>query len=104
MRANLYRLKEERDISPQVFSNVVASMLYQRRFGPYFVEPVIAGLDENNEPYINAMDLIGAPVLASDFVLSGTCSEEMFGMAESLWRPDLSPDELFEIISQTKQR
>jgi len=99
-RTNLYELKEEKEISPKTFSNMVASILYQRRFGPYFVEPVIAGLDKNNKPFISAMDLIGAPVDAKDFVLAGSCSEELYGMAESLWRPDLEPDELFEIISQ----
>jgi len=30
------------------------------RFGPWFIEPVIAGLTENDEPYICGMDLIGA--------------------------------------------
>jgi len=31
-----------------------------RRFGPYFVEPVVAGLDADGKPFITAMDLIGA--------------------------------------------
>jgi len=97
---NLYKLREERDITPRVFSNMVASMLYQRRFAPWFVEPVICGLDDNNKPFISAMDLIGAPVYAEDFVLAGSSTEAMFGMAESLWRPDMEPEELFESISQ----
>ena len=63
------------------------------RFAPYFVEPVIAGLDSNtNEPYIATMDLIGCPMETDDFVVSGTCSEQMYGMCESLWRPDLVSD------------
>lgn len=36
-----------------------------------------------------------------DFVVSGTASEKLFGMAESLWEPNLAPDDLFETISQT---
>ena len=60
------------------------------RFGPYFVEPVIAGLDpKTSEPYIASMDLIGCPMVTDDFVVSGTCSEQMYGMCESLWEPDL---------------
>jgi len=97
---NLYQLREERDITPKVFSNMVASMLYEHRFGPYFVEPIIAGLNEDGSPFISGMDLIGAPVFAEDFVLAGTCSEALFGMAECLWRPDMNPEELFECISQ----
>lgn len=91
----------------------------------------MAGLDENDVPFISGMDLIGAPVFAKDFVLAGTATDAMFGtctdrlvladvivpfillrcckgvlvfsqlgMAESLWRPDMNPDELFECISQ----
>merc|ERR1712240_399161 len=71
------------------------------RFGPYFVEPVIAGLDPKTKiPYIASMDLIGCPMVTDDFVVSGTCSEQMYGMCESLWEPDLGPDDLFETISQ----
>jgi hypothetical protein len=60
------------------------------RFGPYFVEPVICGLSgPDNKPFIAAMDLIGAPLLAKDSVVAGTCSEALYGMTESLWKPDL---------------
>lgn len=34
------------------------------RFGPYFVEPLVAGLNDDNTPFISGMDLIGAPVFA----------------------------------------
>lgn len=71
------------------------------RFGPYFAEPVIAGLDEDNKPFVCATDLIGAAVYTKDFVVAGTCSENLYGMAESLYRDNLEPDELFETISQT---
>jgi 20S proteasome subunit beta 3 len=76
------------------------SVLYERRFGPYFVEPVIAGLEDGNKPYLCAMDLIGAPLKTDDFVLAGTSSQAMFGLAETLWKPDLEPEQLFEVISQ----
>ena len=53
------------------------------RFGPYFVEPVVAGLSESGVPYISAMDVIGAPVLTTDFVVAGSSSQNLYGMAES---------------------
>jgi 20S proteasome subunit beta 3 len=70
------------------------------RFGPYFVEPVIAGLDEKDEPFVCATDLIGAPVYTKDFVVGGTCSEQLYGMCEALYRPDMEPEDLFETVSQ----
>ncbi|KAI8322128.1 N-terminal nucleophile aminohydrolase [Martensiomyces pterosporus] len=101
LRVNIYRQREERVIEPKTFSNLVSHMLYEHRFGPYFVEPVIAGLDKNNEPFICGMDLIGCPNYAEDFIVSGTASDNLFGMCESLWEPNLGPEELFETISQS---
>ena len=42
-RLNLYELRENRKIKPSTFSAMCTNVLYERRFGPYFVEPVVAG-------------------------------------------------------------
>jgi len=99
-RSNMYRLREERDMSPNVFSNMVSSLLYEKRFGPYFVEPVIAGLEEGDKPYLCGMDLLGAQVYTDDFILAGDCTEAMYGLCESMYTPDLEPDDLFELVAQ----
>ena len=99
-RLNLFNLKEEREMRPSIISNLLSTLLYEKRFGPYFVEPVVAGLDKNDKPFISAMDLIGAPLYTDDFVVSGTATEAMLGMCETLYRPDLEPEDLFETISQ----
>lgn len=39
-------------------------------------------------------------MFTKDFVVAGTCSENLYGMAESLYRPDMDPEELFEVASQ----
>ena len=65
------------------------------------MEPVVAGLEgKNNKPYICAQDLIGAPCYTDNFVVSGTPSESLYGVCESLWKPNMEPDELFEVCSQ----
>jgi 20S proteasome subunit beta 3 len=56
------------------------------------VEPVIAGLDKENRPFICSHDLIGCINFAKDFVVSGTTSNQLFGMCESLWEPNLVCD------------
>merc|ERR1711908_6262 len=100
-RHNLYKLREERDMNCKTFSNLISSMLYERRFGPWFVEPVVVGLDgEENKPYLASMDLIGAPVVTDDFVVGGTCTEYLFGACESLYKPNMDKDELFETLAQ----
>lgn len=72
--------REGRKLKPQTLMAMVQNLLYERRFGPYFVEPVIAGLNPTTkEPYICALDLIGCATEPADFVVSGTCSESLYG-------------------------
>jgi len=104
-RLNMYTIKEEREIEPETFAHLVSSTLYEKRFGPYFIEPVIAGLERapsgEYKPFIAMTDMIGCIDWAKDFVVAGTASSKLFGMAEGLWEPDLGPEDLFETISQT---
>ena len=59
------------------------------RFSPWYSEPIVAGLDDNDIPYISGMDLIGAPVVTNDFQVAGTCSSNLHGMCEALYKPDM---------------
>lgn len=100
-RSKLYSLREDRPMKPSTVGNLISSLLYEKRFGPYFVEPVVCGLQgPEQKPFIVAMDLLGAPVFAEDFVVAGTASEALYGLCETFWREGLNPDELFEAISQ----
>ncbi|KAK5575825.1 hypothetical protein RB653_006959 [Dictyostelium firmibasis] len=100
-RHNLYKLREERDMSPRVVSNLLTNMLYEKRFGPYFTEPLICGLEgPENKPFISGMDLIGASVATDDFLVVGTMTPAMYGVCETLYKKDMNEDDLFETISQ----
>jgi len=101
LKCDLYKLREEREITPKKFAHLVSSTLYDHRWGPYFCEPCIAGIDENNKPFICSTDLIGCINFAKDFVVCGTTARELYGICESFWEPDLGPEELFEVISQS---
>ncbi|KCV68425.1 20S proteasome subunit beta 3 [Fonticula alba] len=100
-RTKMYKLREERDISPRAFAHMVSSALYQRRFGPYFIEPVIAGIDpDTKKPYVCSTDIIGCIEKSPNFVVAGTCTENLYGMCETLFRPDMDADDLFETVAQ----
>ncbi|UKZ77863.1 proteasome core particle subunit beta 3 [Trichoderma virens FT-333] len=81
-KVNMYRLREERAIAPRTFANLVSSSSTSAASGPTLSPP------------------IGCIDFAKDFIVSGTASEQLFGMCEGLWEPDLEPDALFETISQ----
>lgn len=100
-RVNMYQMKEDRAIEPRAFAAMASSTLYEKRFGNFFIEPVIAGIEADGRPFIASADVIGCLNFAKDFVVAGTASSKLFGMAESLWQPDLNADELFETIAQS---
>lgn len=66
-------------------------MLTLSRFGPYFVEPIVAGLagTKGDDPFIASMDVIGCINWAKDFVVSGTASPQLYGICEALYEPEL---------------
>ncbi|CAF1913266.1 unnamed protein product [Brassica napus] len=47
-------------MKPETFASLVSAILYEKRFGPYLCQPVIAGLGEDDKPFICTMDSIGA--------------------------------------------
>jgi len=101
-RVNMYELREGRAMSPKVLNSVLSNLLYERRFGPYFVCPIVAGLEPGTyKPFLCAMDVIGSGGIVDDYVVSGTCDDQAHGLCESVWEPDMDPDTLFEKISQS---
>ena len=100
-KTNLYKLREDHSIEPSTLANLISSSLYERRFGSWFVSPIVAGLDsKTNKPFICGFDSIGCIDYSHDFIVSGTASDQLYGMCESLYEPNLEPEELFETISQ----
>ena len=90
-RHNLYKLREGRNMNVKTFTKVVSNLLYSKRFGPYFVEPIIVGLDsdKDDEPFVSSMDLIGATEVCDNFACVGTTEDELYGMCENLWNKDM---------------
>ena len=99
-KLKMYKLREDREMPTKVVSHLIATTLYEKRFAPWFAEPIVAGLDNDNNPYVAGFDFIGTESTAPDFVAAGTGTEQVFGVCESFWRPDMSPDDLFETLSQ----
>ena len=90
-RCNLFSLREDiGTMPPSLVSSLISSMLYQRRFSPFFVSPVVAGLEpKTHKPFIAGFDCIGAACKATDFVANGTAKEQLAGICEAMWRPNM---------------
>jgi 20S proteasome subunit beta 3 len=100
LRHNLFALREDRPMPTPLMMNMISAQLYEKRFGPWFVNPCVAGLDQDNKPMICSYDLIGAISASESFVCSGSAEDQLLGVCESFWRPGMNADELFETMAQ----
>lgn len=102
-KLNLYKLQEGREMKASVYAKLVSTSLYEKRFGPYFVSPVIAGLDKVSDteykPIIATYDSIGYHEHSGNFECAGTGAELLMGCCESFYKPDMNPEELFDVVS-----
>lgn len=98
-KTNLFKLRENREMSAQCFSRLVSTSLYEKRFGPYFVTPIVAGLDVLPSGEVRTVlatyDSIGQ-IDEGDFATGGTSSDMLLGACESFFAKDLLSDQLAE--------
>jgi len=99
-KLNLYTLRENRPMKPSTFANMVSTSLYEKRFGPYFVAPIVVGL-ENGKPVLATYDSIGCMSSSDPFQVGGTAADSLLGCAESFYRDNLGADDLVEAVGQT---
>ena len=100
LRQSIFKLRQNREMTPSLFAKVCSSLLYEKRFGPYFAVPIIAGLEPDGTSYVATMDSIGALAGGDDFVVGGTAEEFLYGVCETFYKPDMDSDTLTEVVSQ----
>jgi 20S proteasome subunit beta 3 len=90
---------KKRPISPKAMATLISHVLYGRRQAPYYVEPLLVGL-ENEKPFLCSYDLIGAQSRSEAFCVAGVASKSLYGTAEALWRPHLSSEDLAQVCGK----
>jgi len=97
---NMFRLNEGREIEPQEMCSLLSYVLYNKRFSPYYIEPIIAGFDSSGKGHIYTMDCIGCVDKPPNFATAGTAAQNLTGIAEVLYEKDLQAEELFTVAVQ----
>ncbi len=97
---NLFKLEANRDMEPKELSSMISYILYSKRASPYYVSAIVAGMSSDNVPYIVGMDCLGCMDESGEFVTSGTAGNNLSGLCEALYTPDLDEDELFVTSAQ----
>jgi len=100
-------------ISPRSMATLTSNVLYSKRASPFYCEPIIAGLEEVEEvpdstnrigkryrSFLCSTDILGAQLLAKDFVCSGAAKKSLYGTAEAMWKPGLGAEELGRVCAR----
>ena len=98
LKLNMYRLRENRDMKARTFASLVGTTLYEHRFGPFFIFPVVVGL-QDGKPVICGYDYIGTQADTEGFITIGTAGENFLPLCESYFKEGLEAEELEDIVS-----
>ncbi len=94
----LYRLQEERRASVEAAANLVANILYSRRFYPYFVQLLIGGYD--GQPRLYSFDPTGSLQEEKTYFSTGSGSPIALGVLEDRYRPKMAVEEAKKLAVQ----
>jgi len=88
---NLYRLKRDTKIPVKSAATLMANILNQHKFYPYYVQLILAGWDSNGG-HVYSLDSAGGAIPDS-YTAGGSGSPYVFGVLEDQYKENMSPDE-----------
>ena len=89
--ANLYRLKRDAKIPVKSAATLMANILNQRKFAPYYVQLILGGYDDSGG-FVYSLDAAGGAI-PDKYTSAGSGSPYVFGVLEDTFKDDLSTDE-----------
>ena len=93
----LYRFQEDRKIPVSAAANLVANILYSRRFYPYMVQLIIGGYDENG-PHVFSFDPMGSMQNEDEYFSTGSGSVMALGVLEDKFKKGMDTDEAKKLV------
>lgn len=90
----LYKLKHEKKISVEAAATLLANILTQYKFFPFFVQLLIAGIDKKSKVF--SVDMLGG-ITEETFTSTGSGSPIALGVLEELYEEDSSVDRASKI-------
>jgi proteasome beta subunit len=113
--ANIYRLTNRKLIPVNSAARLCSNVLFNQRYFPYYVQLIIAGLDDDNSSSSNEkdrdnnnnakggqiynIDLFGS-LTSEKFISTGSGSPVAYGYLESEFKEDLSVNDAYKIAIQ----
>lgn len=93
--AKLYRLMREIPMPVEAAATLMANILNQSKFFPYYVQLIIAGYDIEG-PHVYSLDAAGGAI-PDKYASTGSGSPYVYGVLEDHYREDMNLDEAIDL-------
>jgi len=91
----LYKLRHDNAITIQAASTLMANILNGRKFYPFWVQLIIAGIDDSG-PSVYSLDAAGGSI-PDDYVTTGSGSPYVYGVLEDHYKEGITTSEGLEM-------
>jgi len=95
----LYKIKNGKRISVEAAATLLANILTQYKFYPFFVQLLIGGMDETGKTRLFSVDMLGG-VTEEKIASTGSGSPVAYGVLEELYKEDAGIDENLKIAGK----
>ena len=99
-KLELYRLRENKDMKVTTFVSLVSKTLFEHRFSPYYINPIVVGLEKDGTPVISSFDSIGSGSTDENIASAGSAEKEVLGMLEAYYEEDMDKEKLEDILGK----
>ena len=93
--ANLYRLKRDAKMPVRSAATLMANILNQRKFYPYYVQLILGGYDDTGG-HVFSLDAAGGAI-PDKYTSAGSGSPFVFGVLEDKFKENMSTDEGIDV-------
>lgn len=94
----LYKLQEEKPATVAAASNLMASILYSRRFYPYIVQLLVGGFD--TAPRLYSFDPSGSIQSEARYFSTGSGSPMALGVLEDKFQQDMPVEDAKKMVAR----
>jgi len=95
VEAELYKLEREEAMPVKGAATLMANILNQRKFYPYYVQLIIGGVDSSG-PHIFSLDAAGGAI-EDIYTTTGSGSPYVFGVLEDNYKKDMEEEEAINL-------
>lgn len=93
---SLYKIQRRRDMAVEAAGSLLANILQETKYFPYFIQLVLGGYD--TKPRLYSLDMAGS-LMEEVYTSSGSGSPTAFGVLEARFKPGKSIEENIPIAA-----